>query len=417
MKYAAGLVSLLAALAFGQTWVVEQVDSTAASGSPVELVKAADGRLWAAYQADSVVRVARFGDTGWSMTDVCSGSLPDNAYRRPFMAAGPHGELCLSCRTSSPDTGRLYRLVGDTWQGEFYPFWDYVSGAGTVAYDTAGRLYSTFARWHGEFWIGHETDSGWVASFVVQLPAYAYFFWMDIGHLAAAADGSPWFFGFSGWDDGSSKGSYETELLHFSGDTWVSVWDVGGWPNVPPLPIALAPHGDGVGNLTFCNDRYVRYDSEQVVGLGTFLSVTGLTYSVNDVPLAAWVPKLSPTSPMFAFKTDRWRTEYIPGPAGIGGCDIEVDTSGQVVVLYSTRDSGLWCARGEDVIGLQEGPRPQAPSRKLAATVVRSLPAGAVAFDAMGRRVLNPKSGVYFLRQASSVMRGASSVTKVVIQH
>ena len=31
----------------------------------------------------------------------------------------------------------------------------------------------------------------------------------------------------------------------------------------------------------------------------------------------------------------------------------------------------------------------------------RHLPAGAVAFDAMGRRVLNPKSGVYFYRLES----------------
>jgi photosystem II stability/assembly factor-like uncharacterized protein len=31
-------------------------------------------------------------------------------------------------------------------------------------------------------------------------------------------------------------------------------------------------------------------------------------------------------------------------------------------------------------------------------TVIRNLPAGAVAFDAMGRRVLNPKPGIYFVR-------------------
>jgi YVTN family beta-propeller protein len=71
----------------------------------------------------------------------------------------------------------------------------------------------------------------------------------------------------------------------------------------------------------------------------------------------------------------------------------------------------------DSMSGVEEGPKPQAPSRKLAATVMRTLPAGAVAFDAMGRRVANPRSGVYFLRSASSVTRNASSVTKVVIQH
>jgi hypothetical protein len=53
----------------------------------------------------------------------------------------------------------------------------------------------------------------------------------------------------------------------------------------------------------------------------------------------------------------------------------------------------------------EESPRPQATSRKLAASVVRNLPQGATTFDAMGRRVLHPKPGVYFVReepQASS---------------
>jgi len=44
-----------------------------------------------------------------------------------------------------------------------------------------------------------------------------------------------------------------------------------------------------------------------------------------------------------------------------------------------------------------EGVKAQTPSRR-PATVVRSLPKRAVAFDAMGRRALNPKSGVYFVR-------------------
>jgi len=48
----------------------------------------------------------------------------------------------------------------------------------------------------------------------------------------------------------------------------------------------------------------------------------------------------------------------------------------------------------------EEYPKPQAIGRKLAATVARSLPQGTVAFDAMGRRVLHLKPGIYFLRTA-----------------
>ncbi len=53
----------------------------------------------------------------------------------------------------------------------------------------------------------------------------------------------------------------------------------------------------------------------------------------------------------------------------------------------------------------EENGRLQAPSRKLAASVVRSLPQDATAFDAMGRRALHLKTGIYFVReepQASS---------------
>jgi YVTN family beta-propeller protein len=71
----------------------------------------------------------------------------------------------------------------------------------------------------------------------------------------------------------------------------------------------------------------------------------------------------------------------------------------------------------DSMSGIEESLELQSPSRKPAATVVRSLPPGAVAFDAMGRRVVDPRSGILFMRQASSTTRGAPQVTKVVIQH
>jgi photosystem II stability/assembly factor-like uncharacterized protein len=48
-------------------------------------------------------------------------------------------------------------------------------------------------------------------------------------------------------------------------------------------------------------------------------------------------------------------------------------------------------------------------------TVMRRLPVGSVAFDAMGRRVLNPRAGVYFVRTVSGEL-SAVSRHKVVIQ-
>jgi hypothetical protein len=48
--------------------------------------------------------------------------------------------------------------------------------------------------------------------------------------------------------------------------------------------------------------------------------------------------------------------------------------------------------------GVEESSGPQVLSHRLLPTVIRSLPPGAVAFDATGRRVVNPRAGVYFLR-------------------
>jgi len=55
----------------------------------------------------------------------------------------------------------------------------------------------------------------------------------------------------------------------------------------------------------------------------------------------------------------------------------------------------------------EEDPKPQSPGRKLTATVlsgssgVRQF-ASCVAFDVMGRRVLHPRPGIYFLRTTST---------------
>jgi hypothetical protein len=149
------------------------------------------------------------------------------------------------------------------------------------------------------------------------------------------------------------------------------------------------------------------------------ITVAALAYSTEDVPLVAWVPLDFSASPTFAFKTNRWHTESIPGPAGIGGLDIDVDAAGQVVIVYSTQDSGLWCARGADVVGAKEAPKSQATCRKPEPTVIRCLPPGAVVFDAMGRRVVNPRSGILFVRDDGPRTKDGPTgrVRKVVVQH
>jgi hypothetical protein len=68
---------------------------------------------------------------------------------------------------------------------------------------------------------------------------------------------------------------------------------------------------------------------------------------------------------------------------------------------------------------VEESPKPLASSPRPAATVVRRLPAGAVMFDAMGRRVTCARPGVYFVVSeppAASRQPSAVTVRKVVLQ-
>jgi hypothetical protein len=418
MKYVIAPVLLLAAFALGQSWVVEQVDSTAASGSPVELVKASDGRLWAGYQASSgAARVACLTDSGWNTMDVRSADVPGNTLR-PFLAAGPHGELCLSCYSPSRDSGWLCRRVGDTWQSEAYPFMSH-SVLGAVAYDTFGRLHTAFVHnVRGDFWEGHETDTGWTSGLIVTLPYPGY----EVANAACftvAEDCSPWCHTMVRWEYTSHVWGEQSALMHFGGDTWETVLSQGGLSTQVPAVSALVPHGGGVASASFYGNK-VLCDSE-IVDSVRYFATAGLAYTTEGIPLVAWVPAASTATPVFAFKTDRWRTGTIPGPAGRSGIDIETDTSGQVVIVYSTQDSGLWCARGTDVVGVSEARKPQASGRKPGPTVLSGASsierlASCVVFDAMGRRVTAQKPGIYFVRDEGRGAGDAGRTRKVVIE-
>jgi hypothetical protein len=64
----------------------------------------------------------------------------------------------------------------------------------------------------------------------------------------------------------------------------------------------------------------------------------------------------------------------------------------------------------------EESPGQLGSGRKLAATVVRGLPRDAVVFDAMGQRVMKPRSGVYFVRDEGRGAGDVGRIRKVVIQ-
>jgi YVTN family beta-propeller protein len=79
---------------------------------------------------------------------------------------------------------------------------------------------------------------------------------------------------------------------------------------------------------------------------------------------------------------------------------------------YVSCFEGIYVIRDSMPNAVEESPKPQASSHKPLTTVMRQLPAGTEAFDAMGRRVSNPKPGIYFVREAQAQ---AQAVRKVVI--
>jgi hypothetical protein len=86
-------------------------------------------------------------------------------------------------------------------------------------------------------------------------------------------------------------------------------------------------------------------------------------------------------------------------------------SGGYAYVAYGDRGLQIFQYYG---VGVEENPVPQASSRKPAATVIRTLKQGAVAFDAMGKRALTPRAGIYFVREGQSQAQ-AQAVRKLVV--
>ena len=220
--------------------------------------------------------------------------------------------------------------------------------------------------------------------------------------FTVANDGSPWYLTYVWWEMSQTVWGDEVRLMHFNGSTWAGTWGASGQGT--PIPLALVPHGDGVSRACVSLASDVLLCDDDTVASVSDNTVAGLAYSAEDVPLVAWVPRYAEAVPVFASRTNRWHTEAIPGPAGTGGIDIEVDVLGRPVIVYATPGNGLWCAVGTDVVGTEETPDGRLGTPKAGATVLSGASGlkcdtSSVLYDATGRRVAAPKAGVYFVRE------------------
>jgi YVTN family beta-propeller protein len=84
-------------------------------------------------------------------------------------------------------------------------------------------------------------------------------------------------------------------------------------------------------------------------------------------------------------------------------------------VYVANYEDGSISVLRDSMSGVEEAMNDERGTMSARPTVVRSLPQGAMAFDAMGRRVKDQKPGVYFVRDEGREARDGGRTYKVVI--
>jgi hypothetical protein len=421
MKYVILPVLLLAALASGQTWTIEPVDAYC---TPKEVIVRREGaRTHVAYiGAGNDIWIASW-DTGWRFASLDTSMVrpsDDGAGHPSFhFSAGPGGRLLVS-GLGSASGPLVIEEAGSGWA----PVWthealQYYAPLARAAYGvdtTLAVVYCENGISTADVVVESRVDSSWQVDTAVHFnpgsplscqltlydadcsPATGPFFLIRYAFGLGAGQKPPW--------------TYAVEKGYLSGDTWITE-ALGGGYNAYVFGYDVAAGATGSVNAAVYSAGNLRFDRDsiwpgQVTDASAQVDGEGreqIAFVTQDGVLR------------FAFRDSRWHFCEVTGVSTATCCDLAIDEYGQPLIAFED-GNGVSLARGVDVVGVEESLKPQASSYKLQATVIRTLPAGAAAFDATGRRVMDSKPGVYFVRDEGRGTKDEATgcVRKVILQ-
>jgi hypothetical protein len=204
-------------------------------------------------------------------------------------------------------------------------------------------------------------------------------------------------FGGQSWDEG-----YSVEQTRDSGFIVAGLTQSFGAGAQDIYLIKTDALGDSEWIRTYGDTLYEYANCVRPTSDGGYI-VTGYTSSFGALYGDVYVVKTSASGDTL------WTKRYGSDVNSDWGDCVQQTADGGYIIAGGTYSYG---AGGEDfyliktdslgLVGIAEpNPKPQVTSHKLAATVVCRLPQDGTAYDAMGRRALHPKPGVYFLRRTA----------------
>jgi hypothetical protein len=276
---------------------------------------------------------------------------------------------------------------------------------------TGGGLNDVWCSTDGTSWVCADSSAGWTTRG---------------GHGVTVFNGKMWVIG--GYDSHprndvywSTDGANWTEAVHSA------PWSGRYYPGVVEFDGTLWVMG-GIQSSCF-NDAWYSTDGGswiQAPDSGRWSSRTVHSTLVFDGKM--WVMGGMPNPPWSNRLNDVWYSADGMGWTCATDSAEWLPRDGHRTFVY---DNKLWVLGGDSTensltmsdvwyssgLGIEEAPKVEVQAPSDGATVLSRFPAGAVVFDASGRRAVCPKPGVYFCRQTAGSASCArpSGVTKVIV--